>query len=80
VNGSKKTRNVRKGILLLSLAGLCGLGFTSPARQFYASAYQAVSYYRELSKVAPKAGTVERVALSLLLASAGPARSRCTTS
>jgi hypothetical protein len=80
VNGGKTMRSMRKGMLLLSLAGLCGLGATSPARQFYASAHQVVGYYRELGKAAPKAGMVERMTLSLLLASDSSARSHCATS
>jgi hypothetical protein len=62
------------GILLLATVSVGGLGSTPHARQFLASAHDVVDYYRVLGQARPNAGILERVALSLLLASADSAR------
>lgn len=71
------SRGKRIAALLLVVVSLAWAGRTGPARHFLASANDFVRYYRALEETSLRPGFWDRVALSLVLASAECPKTPC---
>ena len=70
-------RSKRIATFLLVLVSLAWAGRTGPARHFLASANDFVRYYHALEETSLRPGFWDRVALSLVLASAERPKTPC---